>query len=142
MLVNSGSDVVFLDPPWGGKDYKKEEKLTFNFDGLHLADLCETLLNTSSYSNFYLDTDLHHNALTEQNMTSTKQVLNSSGLSSKQCSSQIKIVALKLPFNYDIDELLGKFKSIEESNKHVTRTYLIERLDLPKRNMILLLTEG
>merc|ERR1712137_700219 len=135
--MNGGTDVLFLDPPWGGKDYKNKSKIVFDFGGIHLADLCDFFL-TFSNPEFPLDTDLHWNSLITRNMKPNEKLLNSRSLFNKLVSP-IKIVALKLPFNYDTDDLVGKFKAIEENNINRKKTYLIERLDIHNRNMILLL---
>lgn len=38
-------DVVFIDPPWGGKDYKNHEKLTLSLSNTPLETLCNNLLD-------------------------------------------------------------------------------------------------
>ena len=58
----SDSNVIFIDPPWGGRNYKKYNKLKLT-------------LSTKSIENICLD------------------VLN---------NKNIKLVVLKLPFNYDL----------------------------------------
>ena len=37
-------DVVFLDPPWGGRDYSKPIQLELFLSGVNIIDICITLL--------------------------------------------------------------------------------------------------
>lgn len=41
------SDVVFIDPPWGGRDYKSIDKLKLYLSNVNIADLCNMLLQNS-----------------------------------------------------------------------------------------------
>jgi 16S rRNA G966 N2-methylase RsmD len=72
-------DVIYLDPPWGGIDYKNVEKMKIVIGEKKLEDLCRIIINE------------------------------------KLC----KLLILKLPFNYDLDEL----KSFSK-----TRLYLLGRI--------------
>lgn len=38
-------DVIFIDPPWGGRMYKKYSKLNLTLSGVPLEHLCNTLFN-------------------------------------------------------------------------------------------------
>ena len=38
--------VVFMDPPWGGKDYKQHDKLTLKLGSSHIEEICNNLLNS------------------------------------------------------------------------------------------------
>lgn len=38
-------DVIFLDPPWGGKDYKKNDKMTFDIDEIPLSVICFNIVS-------------------------------------------------------------------------------------------------
>jgi 16S rRNA G966 N2-methylase RsmD len=72
-------DVIYLDPPWGGVDYKNEKKIKIVIGDKKFEDLCRTIVNE------------------------------------KLC----KLLILKLPFNYDLDELKTFCK---------TRIYLLGRI--------------
>jgi tRNA G37 N-methylase Trm5 len=41
-------DVVFLDPPWGGKSYKTYEKLQLIMSGVALETICNSLLSSDA----------------------------------------------------------------------------------------------
>ena len=58
-------DVIYLDPPWGGVDYKNSIKLKIVIGNNKLEDLCRSIIN------------------------------------GKLC----ELLILKLPYNYDLDEL-------------------------------------
>ena len=38
-------DIVFIDPPWGGKFYKSHNKLILELDNVKLENICNNLLN-------------------------------------------------------------------------------------------------
>lgn len=40
LIYNIKSDIVFFDPPWGGKDYKNYLNLRLNISGVPLEDIC------------------------------------------------------------------------------------------------------
>ena len=42
-LINQ--NVVFIDPPWGGKDYKSFKKLRLNLSSTSIEDLCNNLMD-------------------------------------------------------------------------------------------------
>lgn len=42
-------DVVFLDPPWGGKSYVENDMVDLSFGGVPLAELCERLKPHAHY---------------------------------------------------------------------------------------------
>jgi predicted RNA methylase len=58
-------DVIYLDPPWGGPEYKKKEKIKIKFGEEKLEEICDIII------------------------------------AKKLC----KLLVLKLPFNYDLNEL-------------------------------------
>ena len=41
---NLKQDVIYLDPPWGGLDYKNSEKLVFKLGDMKLEDLCDDIM--------------------------------------------------------------------------------------------------
>jgi len=61
-------DIVFFDPPWGGKDYKKINNLNLYLDEINIIDICNSIIG------------------------------------------QTKVIALKVPFNFDIISLVRKSK--------------------------------
>jgi len=42
---NKKQDVVFLDPPWGGSDYKKYDKLKLKLSGIDVVDIINYIIN-------------------------------------------------------------------------------------------------
>jgi precorrin-6B methylase 2 len=76
-------DAIFVDPPWGGPNYKDDDNLEIKLSDLSLDKLCNLLVNYS-----YLD-------------------------------NKVKIIVLKLPYNYDYSEILNNCKeSIKLSNSY------------------------
>ena len=67
-------DVVFLDPPWGGRGYKNIRKMRITMSGFSIEDICNNLMNSCMMS----------------------------------CVP--KLIALKLPVNYDYEFLLNSVK--------------------------------
>lgn len=43
-----GQDIIFFDPPWGGKDYKLHVDIRLKFGNHSIENICNLLLNRSS----------------------------------------------------------------------------------------------
>ena len=44
---NEQIDAIFIDPPWGGPNYKEEDKIDIKLDNLYLDNVCKLLYNYS-----------------------------------------------------------------------------------------------
>lgn len=75
-------DAVFLDPPWGGPDYKRARKLDLYLGSINIATLAFTLLSWRSHG----------------------------GEIPKRPAA--KLVALKLPYNYNFEALENAARDI------------------------------
>ena len=42
-------DLVFLDPPWGGSEYKKNNKLDLFLDNVNIIDIINNLYHHAKY---------------------------------------------------------------------------------------------
>lgn len=49
VVEHRNADVLWLDPPWGGKEYKKSDKMDLYIDNENIADCIEKWLNKFSY---------------------------------------------------------------------------------------------
>lgn len=78
-------DVIYLDPPWGGREYKLHDSLRLHMNGIEIEEIL---------ANFLKDENL--------------------------CVP--KLIALKLPKNYDIKYLYDKIKS-DEINIYLYELY-------------------
>ena len=43
IMENMIQDIVFMDPPWGGRNYKKKNKLKLKLSGTPLENICQKL---------------------------------------------------------------------------------------------------
>lgn len=43
------NDIIFIDPPWGGKDYKKNDRLKLVINDIHIEDCCIEMINAKNY---------------------------------------------------------------------------------------------
>lgn len=68
LMDTINQDVVFFDPPWGGKDYKKINNLNLYLDEINIIDICNSII------------------------------------------SNTKLVAIKVPFNFDIVNMIRRSK--------------------------------
>lgn len=41
----SRNDVIFIDPPWGGKDYKNQNNIKLSLNQINIEDVCLNFLN-------------------------------------------------------------------------------------------------
>lgn len=77
------SDIVFIDAPWGGKDYKKEKNVRLSLSNISIEDICLSLMGN------------------------------------------IKMAALKLPLNYDMNFLNEKFVNYNVKTHKLNKMYLV-----------------
>jgi len=68
LIDNIEQDIVFFDPPWGGKEYKKINNLNLYLDEINIIDICNSLIHKT------------------------------------------KVIAIKVPFNFDILNMIRKSK--------------------------------
>jgi 16S rRNA G966 N2-methylase RsmD len=47
IMNNLKQDVVFIDPPWGGRNYKKKKKLKIELSNICLSELCNSIKNNA-----------------------------------------------------------------------------------------------
>lgn len=57
---NISSEIVFIDPPWGGKDYKKYYRLQLSLSGITIEDLCIQITARIIVLKLPLNYDLFH----------------------------------------------------------------------------------
>ena len=42
-------DLIFIDPPWGGSNYKNEENLILRLDGVNVLDIIDNLYHFTRF---------------------------------------------------------------------------------------------
>lgn len=47
--ILGGQDVIFIDPPWGGPEYKNKGTVSLFLSGIPLADVCKDLASYTRY---------------------------------------------------------------------------------------------
>lgn len=82
-------DIVFIDPPWGGKNYKKYKNLRLSLSSVPIEDICKKLF------------DKKNNICTP------------------------KLIALKLPTNYDVNFLLESLQDKQIIIRHIKKMLLV-----------------
>lgn len=87
-------DIVFIDPPWGGKKYKVYKKLNLSISDISLEDLCNEILFSSKYK------------------------------------ANPKMIVLKVPLNYNIDDFkntIYEYCNINNNNCEIY-TYILKKM--------------
>ena len=92
-MIKINPNVIFMDPPWGGNDYKNNEKLLLKLDEKSIEEFVEEIIKI--FSDYYL-----------QNPESIKKSLNLKN----------KLIVLKLPKNYDIEYFYNYINNIKVEN--------------------------
>lgn len=64
-------DLIFLDPPWGGPEYKSKAKVTLQLDGKDISEVCKDLSPHTRYIAMKVPTNFNEEDFLEQ----TKEVL-------------------------------------------------------------------
>jgi 16S rRNA G966 N2-methylase RsmD len=107
-IVKLNPNVIFIDPPWGGADYKNLDVLTLKLGDVAIEDLIKNIIEKFSiYYNNFLEN------IKEPNER-IKITLN---------NYNNKLIVLKLPKNYDIEYFYKYIKNIN-SKYYLLRTYL------------------
>ena len=86
-LIEINPSVIFLDPPWGGNDYKNNDILLLKLGEIKIEELIIDICNKFSSSNIDF----------------TKNNCN-------------KLIILKLPRNYDIEFLYNYLENNKQDN--------------------------
>lgn len=99
ILSDINSNVIFIDPPWGGPNYKECDNLRLSIDNVPIENLVIKIFN------IYVDyNNKHYN--NEYNVYNNK------------------FVVLKLPKNYDVEYFYEYIKKNNILKNHIICTYL------------------
>jgi len=99
-LQYTNPSVLFIDPPWGGVDYKKSESLELKLGDIPLEDLLIMILNKFSI------------------------IYNSCNKNLEYSSEHNKLIIFKLPKNYNIINFYKNIKSSNSINNYIVKNYL------------------
>ena len=102
-LININPSVIFMDPPWGGSNYKSNENLLLKLGSVGIEELIIDI--TQKFSNYYL----------EIIKTNPKEKTN---------NYNNKFIILKLPKNYDIEYLYNYLKNNNKTKNYNISSYL------------------
>ena len=61
IYLNLYQDVVFIDPPWGGPDYKKEKKIDLFLSNINIIDIIYNLFTETLTSSILLKVPFNYN---------------------------------------------------------------------------------
>jgi tRNA/tmRNA/rRNA uracil-C5-methylase (TrmA/RlmC/RlmD family) len=97
-MIKINPNVIFMDPPWGGNDYKNSDTLLLKLGDKSIEELVGDIIKI--FSEYYLN---------ENN--------------NKYINLNNKLIVLKLPKNYDIEYFYNYIKDIKVTN-YLINTYL------------------
>ena len=89
-LITLNPNVVFVDPPWGGSNYKNNENLTLSLGNVQMEELVVDIVKKFSE---------HYTKIVELNPKEKNNNYNN------------KFIILKLPKNYNIEHFYNHIKS-------------------------------
>ena len=98
-LIKINPNVIFMDPPWGGTDYKNSDTLLLKLGDKSIEELIGDIIKI--FSEYYSD---------ENNLNKYLNLNN-------------KLIVLKLPKNYDIEYFYNYIKNVKVEN-FLINTYL------------------
>jgi len=102
-MIEINPSVIFIDPPWGGNEYKNNDNLLLNLGNKPIEELLIDII--SKFSNHYLK-------LIDENSKEKYNNYNN------------KIILLKLPKNYDIEYLYEYIKKNNNFKNYIVKSYL------------------
>jgi predicted RNA methylase len=76
IVQNMFQDVIFMDPPWGGKDYKSAKKMVIELDGVDFAQICSDIYDNSICSLLVIKLPLNYNLDTFPNHIKEKWTID------------------------------------------------------------------
>jgi len=105
-MIKINPNVIFMDPPWGGNDYKNNDKLLLKLGNKCIEEFVEEIIKI--FSEYYL-----------QNQENIKKSLNLKN----------KLIVLKLPKNYDIEFFYNYINDINVKNYKInTYLYILNKM--------------
>jgi 16S rRNA G966 N2-methylase RsmD len=107
-LLNVNPNVVFVDPPWGGNDYKNSDTLLLKLGDLTIEELIINII--TKFSNYY------KNKIEDNIEDDLKDKIINNNYNNK-------LIVLKLPKNYDIEFFYDYIKKYSFPN-YVVIPYL------------------
>lgn len=102
-LIQTNPNVVFVDPPWGGSNYKNNENLTLSLGSIELEKLVIEIVK--KFSDYYVQ-------VVENNPKEKNNNYNN------------KFVILKLPKNYNVEYFYNYIKSNNNFSNYNICLYL------------------
>lgn len=102
-MLNINPSVIFIDPPWGGINYKNNDSLVLNLGSMRIEELIFDI--TVKFSNYYKE-------IVELNPKDKTNNFNN------------KFIVLKLPKNYDIEYLYNFIKLKNNLSNYNISLYL------------------
>lgn len=107
-MIKENPNVIFVDPPWGGSDYKNIEMLTLNLGQVPIENLVLDIVER--FSEYY------RNLLSNVTDQIERQKISLNNFNNK-------LIVFKLPKNYNIEHFYKFIKNIN-SKYYVLKTYL------------------
>lgn len=77
---NIKQDVIFLDPPWGGPEYKEKTSVSLFLSGRDIADVCKELAPHTQYIAMKVPTNFDEALFIDNTKSSLKLVLRNGQL--------------------------------------------------------------
>ena len=105
-MINSNPNVIFIDPPWGGNDYKNSESLLLKLGDVPIEDLTIDIIG--KFSSFYKNVLKNLEEGENQNFGEIYKLKNN--------NFNNKFIVLKLPKNYDIEHFYNSIRKNSFTN--------------------------
>ena len=94
MMASGHCDVIFLDPPWGGRAYGEEEKVTLSLGSRRMYEICNEIRTSTKYTVLKLPKNYDVDFL-ESKLHSTCQIDLIKNLQNNRGIVKMKIIIIK-----------------------------------------------
>lgn len=84
ILPNLHQDIIFLDPPWGGPNYKDKKNIDLYLSDIELSEVCRMIKPYSNYIALKVPTNFDLDKFTERTKTFMVQVYKNTDLRKMQ----------------------------------------------------------
>ena len=102
-MIKINPNIIFMDPPWGGTDYKNNDTLLLKLGNKSIEELIEDIIII--FSKHYLN----ENNSNQPDCGPRERSINPANLNNK-------LIVLKLPKNYDVEYFYNYIKNVKADN--------------------------
>ena len=136
MMSSGDCDVIFLDPPWGGRTYSAEEKITLSLGSRRMYEVCNTICMATKYTVLKLPKNYDVEFL-ESKLDSNCEIDLIRDLQNRRGEVKMKIVIIR---NKGNSRLTSSSSSVSSSSSSSSSSSFVNSMGHPNTEGVFLPT--